>query len=69
MRSFDKIVIHKRCINTIFEFGNYKFKVDAKSGQVTNQIVDKYNHHIDAIRYALEPIYKKGITGLNANMF
>lgn len=69
MRSFDKIVIHKRCVNTIFEFGNYKFKVDAKSGQVTNQIVDKYNHHIDAIRYALEPIYKKGITGLNANMF
>lgn len=69
MRSFDKIIIHKRCINTIFEFGNYKFKVDSKSGQVTNLIVDKYNHHIDAIRYALEPIYKKGTVGLNANMF
>lgn len=69
MRSFDKIIIHKRCVNTIFEFGNYKFKVDSKSGQVTNQIIDKYNHHIDAIRYALEPIYKKGIVGLNANMF
>ena len=69
MRSFDKIIIHKRCINTIFEFGNYKFKVDSKSGQVTNLIVDKYNHHIDAIRYALEPIYKKGAVGLNANMF
>ena len=69
MRSFDKIIIHKRCINTIFEFGNYKFKVDSKSGQVTNLIVDKYNHHIDSIRYALEPIYKKGAVGLNANMF
>lgn len=69
MRSFDKIIIHKRCINTIFEFGNYKFKVDSKSGQVTNLIVDKYNHHIDSIRYALEPIYKKGAVGLNDNMF
>lgn len=54
IRGFDKVIIHPRCKNTIFEFGNYKFKVDARSGQVTRQIVDKYNHHIDAIRYALE---------------
>ena len=54
LRSFDKVIIHPRCKNTIFEFGNYKFKVDSRSGQVTRQIVDKYNHHIDAIRYALE---------------
>ena len=54
IRSFDKVIIHSRCKNTIFEFGNYKFKVDARSGQVTRQIVDKNNHHIDAIRYGLE---------------
>ena len=54
IRGFDKVIIHPRCKNTIFEFGNYKFKVDARSGQVTRQIVDKNNHHIDAIRYALE---------------
>lgn len=54
IRGFDKVIIHPRCKNTIFEFGNYKFKVDARSGQVTRQIVDKYNHHIDGIRYALE---------------
>ncbi|MGJ0377345.1 PBSX family phage terminase large subunit [Aliarcobacter cryaerophilus] len=54
IRSFDKVIIHPRCKNTIFEFGNYKFKVDARSGQVTRQIVDKNNHHIDAIRYGLE---------------
>lgn len=54
LKSFDKIIIHERCVNTIYEFGNYKFKVDARSGQITRQIVDKFNHHIDAIRYALE---------------
>ena len=54
IRGFDKVIIHPRCKNTIFEFGNYKFKVDGRSGQVTRQIVDKNNHHIDAIRYALE---------------
>ena len=56
LRSFDKIIIHPRCKNTIFEFGNYKYKVDARSGQITSLIVDKNNHHIDAIRYALEDI-------------
>ena len=59
LRGFDKIIIHPRCVNTIFEFGNYKYKVDTKSGQITNNIVDKFNHHIDAIRYALEPVMKK----------
>lgn len=56
IRSFDKVIVHKRCVNTAFEFGNYKYKVDKKSGQVTNIIVDAYNHHIDAIRYALEDL-------------
>ena len=53
LRAFDKIIIHTRCKNTIWEHKNYKYKVDAKSGQITNKILDKYNHHMDAIRYAL----------------
>ena len=69
IRGFDKVIIHQRCVNTIYEFGNYKYKVDSKSGQITSLIVDKYNHHIDAIRYALEAISKKKSTGLNRNMF
>ena len=56
IRSFDKVIIHPRCKNTIWEYKNYKYKVDSRSGQITNQIVDKFNHHIDAIRYALEPL-------------
>lgn len=53
LRAFDKIIIHSRCSNTIWEHKNYKYKVDAKSGQITNKILDKFNHHMDAIRYAL----------------
>ncbi len=56
LRSYDKIIIHSRCINTIHEFKNYKYKIDTKSGQVTNKIVDKYNHQIDSIRYSLLPL-------------
>lgn len=61
IRSFNKVIIHPRCKNTIFEFGNYKFKVDKRSGQVTRQIVDENNHHIDAIRYALEDSRRKKV--------
>ncbi|CUU67921.1 phage terminase%2C large subunit%2C PBSX family [Campylobacter hyointestinalis subsp. hyointestinalis] len=56
IRGFDKIIVSPKCKNSIFEFGNYKFKTDKNSGQITNQIIDKYNHCIDALRYALEPL-------------
>lgn len=61
IKSFDKVIIHPRCINTRFEFANYKYKVDKRSGQITRQIVDKCNHHIDAIRYALEECRNGGL--------
>lgn len=60
LKSFDKIIVHERCINTIYEFGNYKFKVDPRSGQITRMVVDKFNHHIDAIRYAMEECQSGG---------
>ena len=65
IRGYDKVIIHSRCVNTIHEFGNYKYKVDSKSGQVTNKILDKCNHHIDAIRYALESHMKNQIINYN----
>jgi phage terminase large subunit len=54
LRSFDKIIIHSRCLNTIHEAKYYSYKVDKASGQVTSIILDKYNHMIDALRYSLE---------------
>lgn len=62
IKSFDKVIIHPRCPETIKEFTLYSYKVDERSGDITNIIVDANNHCIDALRYALErSMKKKGI--------
>ena len=62
IKSFNKIIIHPRCAETLKEFKNYSYKVDKKSGHVTTKIEDKNNHYIDAIRYALTPFIKSSQT-------
>jgi phage terminase large subunit len=59
MKTFDEIVVHSRCKETIKEFRMYSYKVDRLSGDVLTDIVDKWNHYMDAIRYALEKVRKK----------
>lgn len=59
MRSYKEIVIHPRCVETIKEFRLYSHKVDRLSGDVLPDLVDAYNHCIDQIRYALQPLMKK----------
>lgn len=59
MRSYDEIVIHPQCTEVIQEFALYAYKVDKRSGDVLATIVDKHNHYIDAIRYALAPLIKR----------
>ena len=61
IRSFDKVIIDPRCVNTIFEFSEYKYKVDKRSGQVTSKILDKNNHMMDALRYSLVAVMKNNI--------
>jgi phage terminase large subunit len=56
IRSFEGIIIDRSCKVTIDEFMNYSYKVDKLSGDILPDIIDKYNHCIDAIRYALEPL-------------
>lgn len=60
IRSFRKVIIHSRCPNTAKEFRKYSYKVDRLTGDVTTKIVDAWNHYIDAIRYALEPMIGAG---------
>jgi phage terminase large subunit len=60
IKSFDGVVIHERCLETINEFTHYSYKVDERSGDITNKIVDSNNHLVDALRYALERSMKKG---------
>ena len=49
-----KVYIHPRCVNTLAEFNAYRYKEDRKTGDVLPEVVDKDNHIIDALRYALE---------------
>jgi phage terminase large subunit len=60
IKSFDEIVVHPRCEDTIRELRLYSYKVDRLSGDILDKIVDANNHWIDSIRYALEPIMKRG---------
>lgn len=54
LKQFEMIVVHTRCTNTAREFRLYKYKVDKLTGVVLRQIVDKWNHCIDALRYAFQ---------------
>ncbi|WP_263853613.1 PBSX family phage terminase large subunit [Lapidilactobacillus bayanensis] len=53
-----KIHIHPSCEHTIEEFNTYVYDQD-KEGNWLNKPVDKNNHIIDAIRYAVEPFHGK----------
>lgn len=53
-----EIIIKPKCINFINEITNYMFAVD-KTGKTLNKPVDKYNHLLDAMRYAMEE-YMRG---------
>lgn len=52
MRKFEMIHIHQRCKHVADEFQKYSYKVD-KAGNVLPVIIDKDNHCIDSVRYAL----------------
>lgn len=58
LRSYDAIVIHPRCVETLKESRLYSYKVDRLTGDVLPEIVDAQNHCIDSIRYAVAPLIK-----------
>lgn len=53
-----QIIVHPACVEMQNEFKRYSFKVDRLTGAVLTTIVDKYNHYIDALRYAVEKVMK-----------
>lgn len=55
IKQFD-IIIDDRCPKVIEEFENYTWQKDKKTGEYINKPIDTFNHGIDAMRYALEPI-------------
>lgn len=68
MRKFESIIIHERCVHAAQEFKLYSYKVDPKTidprtgrPEILPIIIDKHNHVIDGLRYALQPLIKGGV--------
>jgi len=61
IRSFKTVYIHPRCVNTIKEFQLYSWKIDRLSQDILPELEDANNHYVDALRYALEPILRRGL--------
>lgn len=64
IRTFEEVVIHERCKHTAEEFRLYSYKVDKVTEEILPIVVDKHNHCIDALRYALEQHIRKVGMGL-----
>lgn len=60
LRSFRKIIVHARCKRLQQEMRLYSYKVDRNTGDILAVIVDAHNHGIDALRYAVTPMIKRG---------
>ena len=58
MRSFEKIMVHPRCPHVAEEMRLYSYKVDRVTDEVLPVLVDKHNHCVAALRYALEPVIR-----------
>lgn len=50
------IYVTKRSLNIWKEYENYAWIVDKKTGETLNEPVDKWNHAMDAGRYAMESL-------------
>lgn len=55
LRAYDEIVVHPRCEQAANEMRLYSYKTN-DAGDPLPVVLDKHNHYIDAMRYALEPI-------------
>jgi len=58
LKSFVEIVIHTRCTEMQEEARLYSYKIDKLTKDITTDIVDKFNHGWDAVRYALSKYIK-----------
>lgn len=56
-----ELVVDERCVHVINELENYTWIKDRKSGEYINEPIDAFNHHLDALRYGLEPLRGTGL--------
>lgn len=62
IKSFRKVYVHPRCKEVINELKRYSYKVDRKTDEILPIPEDKFNHYIDALRYALNMYIKKEVS-------
>lgn len=62
LRSFEKIYIHPRCKHTYNEFKFYSYKQDRNTNEVLPILLDKDNHAIDSLRYALNSYIQQDVS-------
>lgn len=54
------LVVHPRCVNLQRELGSYAYRVDKRTSEILPEPEDANNHLIDALRYAVEGLHRKG---------
>lgn len=54
------IVVHPRCANLVKELGAYAYEIDKRTGAILPRPEDDNNDLIDALRYAVERLHRKG---------
>lgn len=60
LQSLSAIVIDpNRCPDTAKEFSEYEYERDKKTGEVLEGYPDLNNHHIDAVRYGMNKIWRR----------
>lgn len=59
LQAYD-IVAHPSCRHVIDELSLYEYETDPDDDQVLSRLRDRDNHTIDALRYALEQMRRKG---------
>lgn len=53
------IIVSSKCSNVLTELQNYTWEKDKRTDEYINKPIDKFNHAIDAIRYAAEQFNTK----------
>ena len=54
-----EIIVNSHLVEFMTEFDNYSWAVDRITKKPTDMPVDDFNHFIDSLRYALEPLMKR----------
>lgn len=54
------LVVHPRCVNLQRELGSYAYRIDKRTAAILPEPEDANNHLIDALRYAVEGLHRKG---------